>query len=67
MSPEATAFKIGMQVILDLRADAEQRLGSEFDLAAFHALVLENGPLPLSLLREEVEAWKTADKASLTP
>ncbi len=64
---QATAFKIGMQVILDLRAEAEQRLGREFDLAAFHALVLENGPLPLSLLREEVEAWKTADKASFTP
>jgi uncharacterized protein (DUF885 family) len=57
---QATAFKVGMQVILDLRADAERRLGGEFDLSEFHALVLENGPLPLSLLREEVEAWTMA-------
>ncbi|MFT6288873.1 MAG: hypothetical protein ACJAYC_001518 [Halieaceae bacterium] len=64
---QATAFKIGMQVMIDLRAGAEQRLGSEFDLAAFHALILENGPLPLSLLREEVEAWKIADEAVSQP
>jgi uncharacterized protein (DUF885 family) len=64
---QATAFKIGMQVIIDLRSDAEQRLGSEFDLAAFHALILENGPLPLSLLREEVKGWKIADQASSKP
>jgi len=54
---QATAFKIGMQVILDVRHDAEQRMGDDFDLAKFHALLLRNGPLPLTLLREEVEHW----------
>jgi uncharacterized protein (DUF885 family) len=63
---QATAFKIGMQVIIDLRADTQRRLGSEFDLAEFHALILENGPLPLSLLREEADRWKMADNASST-
>ncbi|MDG1907218.1 MAG: DUF885 domain-containing protein [Arenicella sp.] len=54
---QATAFKIGMQVILDLREQAETQMGDDFDLADFHALVLENGPLPLTLLRSQVEAW----------
>jgi uncharacterized protein (DUF885 family) len=64
---QATAFKIGMQVILDLRAEAEQRMGSEFDLASFHARVLESGPLPLSLLRDQLEAWMAVDSTTATP
>ncbi|EED36748.1 lipoprotein [Luminiphilus syltensis NOR5-1B] len=54
---QATAFKIGMQVILDLRAEAEQQLGEDFDLAQFHAVLLENGPVSLTLLRNKIESW----------
>jgi uncharacterized protein (DUF885 family) len=68
---QATAFKIGMQVIADLRAETEQRMGNDFNLAEFHALVLENGPLPLSLLRSQVEAWialsEVIERTAATP
>ncbi|RBP53569.1 DUF885 domain-containing protein [Arenicella xantha] len=64
---QATAFKIGMQVIRDLRTEAEQQLGSDFDVTEFHALVLENGPLPLSLLGSKVEAWVLAKSKAATP
>lgn len=61
---QATAYKTGQLAILDLRAMAEAQLGDRFDLRAFHELVLMNGAMPLSLLRQQVEAWTEA-QASL--
>jgi uncharacterized protein (DUF885 family) len=46
-----------MRKILELRTRAQGRLGAAFDLRRFHDVVLGNGPLPLPLLDEEVEAW----------
>ena len=54
---QALSFKIGMQFILDLRNQAEQQLGDNFDLADFHAQVLEHGALPLQLLRQKLDDW----------
>ncbi|MEO0650748.1 MAG: DUF885 family protein, partial [Planctomycetota bacterium] len=38
-------------------AQAEERLGERFDLAAFHRFLLETGAVPLGMLRERVERW----------
>jgi len=46
---------IGFLEILDLRDEVEAALGDAFDLAAFHALILENGSLPVGILRGIVE------------
>lgn len=54
---QATAFKIGMMKILQLREKAQAALGNDFDIREFHYAVLKNGPIPLSLVEEEVEAW----------
>ena len=54
---QATAYKIGMRRILELRADAEQRLGADFDIRGFHQAVLANGALPLEFLEDVVEEW----------
>ena len=54
---QACSYYIGLRRILELRARAQQRLGAAFDLKRFHDVVLGNGPLPLPLLDEEVEAW----------
>ena len=40
-----------------LRGEAEKALGAKFDLRAFHDLLLEDGALPLSVLRTKVERW----------
>jgi uncharacterized protein (DUF885 family) len=54
---QALGYKIGELTILELRAKAEKRLGKRFDLRAFHDAILEEGPLPLSLLGQRIEAW----------
>ncbi|MFM7786305.1 MAG: DUF885 domain-containing protein, partial [Gammaproteobacteria bacterium] len=45
---QATAYKIGMQKILDLRESARAELGEAFDIRAFHDTVLGGGALPLA-------------------
>ena len=57
MPGQATAYKIGMQKILELRHKSETVLGDDFDLAAFHDVILQNGPLPLPFVERIVNAW----------
>ncbi|WP_141735617.1 DUF885 domain-containing protein [Oligoflexus tunisiensis] len=57
MPGQATAYKIGMLKIMELRKTAEEKLGQKFDIRAFHDQILKNGPLPLDLLEKEHLAW----------
>ncbi len=59
MPGQATAYKIGMIKILELREDARTRLGDAFDIRDFHDIVLRDGPVPLQILEENVEEWIT--------
>ncbi len=61
---QATAYKIGMQKIMDLRAKAEAELGDKFDIRGFHDTVLGGGALPLSVLERRVDEWIAARKAA---
>ena len=57
MPGQATAYKIGMLKILELREHAKAELGEAFDIRDFHDVVLENGAVPLQILEETVEAY----------
>ena len=54
---QATAYKIGMQRIVELRERAQKALGSRFDIKGFHDTVLGGGAMPLGLLERRVESW----------
>lgn len=59
MPGQATAYKIGMIKILELRQTARTQLGERFDIRDFHDVVLKDGPVPLQILEENVQTWIT--------
>lgn len=61
---QATAYKVGMIKIQELRARAEAELGERFDIRAFHDTVLGGGALPLDLLEQRVDQWIAERKAA---
>ena len=60
MPGQATAYKVGMLRIQALRGRAENVLGDDFDLRAFHDLILTVGPMPLDVLEDVVKDWISA-------
>ena len=63
MPSQATAYKIGMNKIIELREHAKVELGDKFDIRVFHDVVLKNGPVPLNVLADLVESYIIATKA----
>ncbi len=54
---QALAYKTGELKIKELRKKAEDTLGENFDIRAFHDKVLENGAIPLPLLEKIIDDW----------
>lgn len=57
MPGQATAYKVGMNKIVELREEAKTWLGEDFDLREFHEVVLTNGAVPLNVLEDMVHEW----------
>jgi uncharacterized protein (DUF885 family) len=60
---QACAYKVGQLKILELRERAKLALGARFNLRDFHAVVLENGGVPMTLLERLVDEWIARSKA----
>jgi uncharacterized protein (DUF885 family) len=57
MPAQALAYKTGQLEMLRLRAAAESRLGSRFDIRGFHDTLLGSGAVPLAVMGELIDAW----------
>ena len=64
MPGQATAYKVGMIRIQDMRKKAEAELGDKFDIRGFHDAVLGGGALPMDLLQKRVDAWVASRKSA---
>jgi uncharacterized protein (DUF885 family) len=64
---QALAYKVGEQEILKLRREAEARLGSRFDIRAFHDHLLAEGALPMDVLRKRMTRWIEQQTGPSTP
>lgn len=54
---QATSYKLGMIQIQRLRSKAEKLLGDQFDLPAFHDVLLLEGTMPLPILTQRINHW----------
>jgi uncharacterized protein (DUF885 family) len=54
---QALAYKIGQLKILELRKNAQEKLGAKFDIKKFHSVVIGHGTLSLEVLEQQVNKW----------
>lgn len=54
---QATSYMLGNLEIRRRREMAKRELGDRFDIRVFHDRVLEDGSIPLRMLREKIESW----------
>lgn len=64
MPGQATAYKIGMLKIVELREKSKAELGDKFDVRGFHDTILANGAVPLDVLEQLVNEWVAKVKAN---
>lgn len=59
---QALAYKVGQINLTRMRAEAEQALGENFDIKAWHAQILTDGALPMAVLDAKNRRWIAAQK-----
>ena len=63
---QALSYKVGQLKIMELRRDAENKLGDKFDIGQFHNQILDSGCLPLELLEQKIKKWISNTKENVS-
>ena len=63
---QALAYKIGQLKMLELRENAEDALGTAFDIRSFHDHLLGAGAIPLDALEVRMDTWLEGQLAAQT-
>ncbi len=58
---QALGYKMGMLKIVELREIAMAAMGDDFDIKAFHQLILGKGSMPMSVVEIRVNEWIAAN------
>ena len=64
---QALAYKTGQIEFWKLRRGAEDKLGENFDIRAFHDVVLGAGAVSLPILQERVHEWVAQQNGGVIP
>jgi uncharacterized protein (DUF885 family) len=59
---QALAYKVGELKLREIRYRAEQLLGFDFDVRAFHDELLKDGAMPLGILEKKMNRWIAAQQ-----
>lgn len=54
---QSVSYYVGYLKLMELRQKAMDKLGDDFDLKAFHSIVLGNGSMPLGILERVIDAY----------
>jgi uncharacterized protein (DUF885 family) len=61
---QALGYKMGQLKFLELRARAQQALGTSFDIRAFHDRLIDSGALPLDIVERRLDSWIAQQKTA---
>ena len=59
---QALGYKLGMLKLVELRNMAQNALGAQFDIKAFHDVILLKGARPLAIVEADVQQWIKTQK-----
>lgn len=58
---QALGYKMGMLKILELRERAREAMGDDFDIKAFHDIILGKGSMPMVVVEQRIDDWIAAN------
>ena len=64
---QALSYQLGLIEMKRLRRQAEQELGPDFDIKAYHSMILALGSVPLAELQTQVDQFVAAAKKKPAP
>jgi uncharacterized protein (DUF885 family) len=66
MPGQSVSYMLGANLIMEERESARAALGKNFDIAAFHDVILAAGGRPLPVVRDDIRRWVSEQLSTLS-